>query len=119
MNIFDSLTDAELADHLNAALVEQERRAAQANIPRQVASLAVAYQAGGGDVAELHKSITPAAELPEVPEEEIPAENPELPIEPPVEEPEADPEESEDIPVEDAPVEEPNLELETGIEDNP
>lgn len=52
-----ALTDEELSDHLNAVLTEQERRAAQASIPGQVAQLSATYQAGGGDVAALRDAV--------------------------------------------------------------
>lgn len=56
MNL-QALSDTELSDHLNAVLAEQERRAALATIPGQVASLSVTYQAGGGDVATLRTAL--------------------------------------------------------------
>lgn len=52
-----ALTDTELSDHLNAVLAEQERRAALATIPAQVAALSATYQAGGGDVEALRDAL--------------------------------------------------------------
>ena len=48
-----TLTDEELAEHLNAVLAEQERRQALATIPDQIADLTAKYVAGGGDPADL------------------------------------------------------------------
>lgn len=50
---FETLTDTELSDHLNAVLAEQERRQALATIPAQITELAERFRAGGGDPAEL------------------------------------------------------------------
>ncbi|WP_157884113.1 hypothetical protein [Arthrobacter alpinus] len=56
MNLHD-LTETELSDHLNAVLAEQERRAALATIPGQIASMSATFQAGGGDVDELRAAV--------------------------------------------------------------
>jgi len=48
MNLTE-LTDAELPDHLNAVLNEQERRARLARVPEQVAAMTAQYVADGGD----------------------------------------------------------------------
>lgn len=61
MNL-SALTDTELSDHLNAVLAEQERRAALASIPTQVAALSVTYQAGGGSVVTLQQALNSGAE---------------------------------------------------------
>lgn len=55
-----NMTDAQLSDHLNAVLAEQERRAALATIPGQVATLSATYQAGGGQLATLQAAVTSA-----------------------------------------------------------
>ena len=52
-----ALTDEQLADHLNAVLAEQERRANLARIPTQIADLATRYTAGGGDVETLRDAL--------------------------------------------------------------
>lgn len=44
-----SLSDAELANQLNAILAEQERRQRLANAPQQLAELTARYLADGGD----------------------------------------------------------------------
>lgn len=43
-----TLTDEELADHLNAVLAEQERRQALATIPDQIRELTAKYVDAGG-----------------------------------------------------------------------
>lgn len=48
-----TLTDEELAEHLNAVLAEQERRQALATIPDQIRDLTAKYVDGGGDPADL------------------------------------------------------------------
>ncbi|MDF1705075.1 MAG: hypothetical protein P1U38_09900 [Aeromicrobium sp.] len=48
-----TLTDDELATHLNDVLNEQERRANLARIPQQIADLRERYVADGGDPADL------------------------------------------------------------------
>lgn len=48
-----TMTDEQLAEHLNAVLAEQERRQALATIPAQIEELTAKYLAGGGDPAEL------------------------------------------------------------------
>lgn len=52
-----TLTDDDLAAHLNAVLAEQERRQRLANAPAQVAALATAFIADGGDRAALVEAI--------------------------------------------------------------
>lgn len=52
-----ALTDTDLADHLDAVLAEQERRAALANIPAQITSLAGRYTAGGGAMDTLRDAL--------------------------------------------------------------
>lgn len=54
------LTDEELADHLNAVLNEQERRARLARAPQQVAQMAAQYVADGGDRAALLEAVSSA-----------------------------------------------------------
>jgi len=44
-----TLSDDDLAAHLDAVLAEQERRTRLATIPAQVATLAQQYVDGGGD----------------------------------------------------------------------
>lgn len=51
------LTDGKLAEHLNAVLAEQERRAAQNSIPGQITEMAARYQAGGGDMDTLRDAL--------------------------------------------------------------
>lgn len=48
-----TLSDADLAAHLNAVLAEQERRQALATIPTAIADLRAKYLEGGGDPAAL------------------------------------------------------------------
>lgn len=48
-----TLTDDELAEHLNAVMAEQERRAALERIPDQIVTLRQQYADGGGDLADL------------------------------------------------------------------
>lgn len=50
---FSTLNDEQLAEHLNAVIAEQERRAAVANIPAQIAELTAKYLEGGGDPENL------------------------------------------------------------------
>jgi hypothetical protein len=60
-----TLTDEQLAEHLDAVLNEQERRRRLANVPRQIASLTALYVADGGDRAvcvEAANEPAPAAE---------------------------------------------------------
>lgn len=46
---FETLDDQQLADHLNAVLAEQERRARLAQVPTQIRDLATRYIEDGGD----------------------------------------------------------------------
>lgn len=55
-----SMTDEQLAEHLNAVLDEQERRARLANAPAQVAQIAAAFIADGGDRTALVDAIPDA-----------------------------------------------------------
>lgn len=55
-----SLSDSDFSDHLNAVIAEQERRQRLANVPEQIAVLASAFIADGGDRAALVDAI-PAA----------------------------------------------------------
>lgn len=48
-----TLTDEQLADHINGGLAEQERRQALAYIPDQIRELTAKYVAGGGKLADL------------------------------------------------------------------
>ena len=48
-----TMTDEQLADHLNAVLAEQERRKALEQIPEQIRELTAKYVAGGGQVEDL------------------------------------------------------------------
>lgn len=48
-----TLSNEELADHLNAILAEQERRQALVTIPGQIKDLAAKFIAGGGDPDDL------------------------------------------------------------------
>lgn len=52
-----SMTDEQLTAHLNLVLAEQERRARLANAPAQVAALAAAFIADGGDRSALVDAI--------------------------------------------------------------
>lgn len=52
-----TLSDAELADQLNAVLAEQERRAALANTATQVEQLTVRYVGIGGDPSALSEAV--------------------------------------------------------------
>ncbi|PNW10630.1 hypothetical protein C1632_02400 [Microbacterium testaceum] len=52
------LSDDELAEHLNAVLNEQERRARLARVPEQVAQLTAQYVADGGDRAAIIDALT-------------------------------------------------------------
>jgi len=53
-----SLSDEELAAHLNAVLNEQERRARLARVPEQVAQMTAQYVADGGDKAAIIDALT-------------------------------------------------------------
>lgn len=53
-----NLTDAQLDDHLNAVLAEQERRRNLATIPQTMAQLAAQYREGGGEQTALLAAIT-------------------------------------------------------------
>lgn len=53
-----TLTDDDLDEQRRAILTEQERRAALATIPAQVAELARVYRDGGGDPADLVDALT-------------------------------------------------------------
>lgn len=48
-----TVTDDELAEHLNAVIAEQERRAALERIQGQIATLRQQYVDGGGDITGL------------------------------------------------------------------
>lgn len=48
-----TMTDEQLADHLNAVLAEQERRKALEQIPEQIRELKAKYVAGGGQIEDL------------------------------------------------------------------
>lgn len=50
---FTTLTDEQLADHINSGLAEQERRQALTFIPGQIRELTAQYVAGGGNPADL------------------------------------------------------------------
>lgn len=50
---FSTMTDAQLSDHLNSVLAEQERRRALATIPAQIEELTAKYVAGGGNLEDL------------------------------------------------------------------
>ena len=50
---FDNMTDEQLADHLNAVITEQERRARLAAVPAQIRDLATRYLEDGSNPAEL------------------------------------------------------------------
>ena len=52
-----TLTNQELADHLNAVLAEQERRQALATTPDQIRDLTAKYVDGGGDIANLAQEV--------------------------------------------------------------
>jgi len=52
-----TLSDDDLAAHLDAVLAEQERRTRLATIPGQVAALAQQYVDGGGSVEDLAAAI--------------------------------------------------------------
>lgn len=52
-----TLADEELSEHLNAVLNEQERRQRLSSAPGQVASIAQAFIADGGDRAALVDAI--------------------------------------------------------------
>lgn len=54
---FAPLTDEELSNHLNAVLLEQERRSSLASIPGQVSALSATFQAGGGDIGVLRTAL--------------------------------------------------------------
>lgn len=56
------MTDEELDAHRIAVLTEQERRANRAAIPAQVRALRDAYEAGGGDRADLAAALEEPAE---------------------------------------------------------
>jgi len=53
-----TLTDEQLADHLNAVLAEQERRQRLAAVPGQMAEMAARYVADGGDRGDLIEAVT-------------------------------------------------------------
>ncbi|QOC24394.1 hypothetical protein IC744_14005 [Microbacterium hominis] len=57
MDDLTALTDAQLDAHLNAVINEQERRRRLANAPAQVAQIAAAFIADGGDRAALTAAI--------------------------------------------------------------
>lgn len=48
-----TLTDEQLADHLNAVVNEQERRQRLAMVPGQMAAMTARYVEDGGDKEEL------------------------------------------------------------------
>jgi hypothetical protein len=64
-----TLSDAELSDHLNAVLNEQERRAALATTAAQVEQLTARYVTIGGDPAVHSDAITRGSEAAAVPVE--------------------------------------------------
>jgi len=53
-----TMTDDELAAHLNEVLNEQERRARLARVPEQVAQMTAQYVADGGDKAAIIDALT-------------------------------------------------------------
>ena len=55
-----TLTDDELEQHRVDILTEQERRARLANAPGQIAQLATAFIADGGDLAALTQAVSNA-----------------------------------------------------------
>lgn len=55
-----TLSDAELADHLNAVINEQERRAALSTTATQVEQLAARYIVIGGDPETLTDAVVRA-----------------------------------------------------------
>ena len=50
---FEQFDDLQLADHLNAVIAEQERRARLAAVPAQIRDLATRYLEDGSDPSEL------------------------------------------------------------------
>lgn len=60
-----SLSDEELAAHLNAVLNEQERRARLARVPEQVAQMTAQFVADGGDRAALLEAVSTAERVSE------------------------------------------------------
>ena len=52
-----TLSDADLAAHLEAVLAERDRRQRLATIPTMIAQLAGQYLTGGGDQAALEAAI--------------------------------------------------------------
>ena len=52
-NPFDEMTDAELSEHLNSVLNEQEKRARLAVIPDQIKELGAKFVTDGGDMVVL------------------------------------------------------------------
>lgn len=56
MDLHD-LTDQQLAEHLDAVLNEQERRARLARVPEQVAQMTAQYVADGGDKAAIIEAL--------------------------------------------------------------
>ena len=53
-----TLTDDELEQHRVDVLTEQERRARLANAPGQIAQIATAFIADGGDIATLTDALS-------------------------------------------------------------
>lgn len=60
-----TLSDADLAAHLEAVLTERDRRAQLATIPATVAQLAVQYVTGGGDPGVLSDAVRQATAVPQ------------------------------------------------------
>ena len=55
-----TLTDDELEQHRVDVLTEQERRQRLSTAPQQVAQIAQAFVADGGDISELTQAVTSA-----------------------------------------------------------
>lgn len=55
-----TLTDEQLADHLNAVLAEQERRQRLAVVPQQIADLTARYVADGGERSTIIDAVATA-----------------------------------------------------------
>ncbi|MGC0370765.1 hypothetical protein [Microbacterium sp. SLBN-111] len=59
-----TLTDEQLAEHLNAVLAEQERRQRLAAVPQQLATMAAQYVADGGSREVIIEAVTGAPDAP-------------------------------------------------------